>query len=981
MSGSFDFSRLNPAQKDAVCQTEGPLLLIAGPGTGKTHTLVQRIAYLVSQKGVLPSQIMAVTFTRKAAKELLTRISDEFLRMETETCGGSAEDGIHETPGRRVMYNLHDMYIGTFHSLCLRMMKEHPKLLEEAGGALPRVMDAFEQVYLVYRNLDQFRNFKGFSRHFPSSLGAWRQAQKICKYVGQLQEELVDLEAMEQDADPDIQLLAKLVKRYQELLARSGAIDFSGIQTRTLQMLQEHPDILASLQEEIRYILVDEYQDTNYIQEQLVFALAGKRQNLCVVGDDDQGLYRFRGATIRNILEFPEKFAPGQCPVIYLEQNYRSQPDIIRFYRRWMEEEDIPNPFTWGCCRFPKQIRPVKETASSGESVYRCGGASRKEAGDDLAEMIRGFQARGNITDLNQVAVLFSSVKGTEAMEIGACLEAQGIPVYSPRSDLFFAREEVQQMLGCLLCSFLSYLSDFKRRSFRIKITDELWNYYKHCIQLANRLWKEYPKLYQAVREAGLLVRNADSDSGTGLLSIFYGILSQEPFAQMMQTEQAKLCQSVYQTRAVRNLAELSRLLARFCALHQMHGLTAENKVALPEEFFNEYLKCLIIDGIGEYEDEGEYAPSGCVSFLTIHQSKGLEFPVVVVGSLGNAPRARSDSLMLTAQLRLFQRKPFEPFDTIKYFDFWRLYYTAFSRARNLLVLLQGKENMPEFDRYFRELPPVQRFLEDKSGCRDVFDPVRRIRYKAMYSFTSHISLYDGCPTQYLFYKEYGFAQNQMFHTSVGSLVHATLEDLNNWIIQGKGDAVDEEMVSTWFCLNYQVMQEHTGYYLTTAQQDMARSQVVRYYIHRQGELGRAWKAEEEIRLVLPEFILQGIVDLIEGQGDTVEIVDYKTGPKPDPGSCTEQLEHYRKQLELYAYLVEQRYGKQVSRMHLYYTSTLEGDPLVSYDWNRQAVEGTIREIGETVWKIEHKEFREKARNRYACKYCDFRALCHRDGE
>ena len=130
-----------------------------------------------------------------------------------------------------------------------------------------------------------------------------------------------------------------------------------------------------------------------------------------------------------------------------------------------------------------------------------------------------------------------------------------------------------------------------------------------------------------------------------------------------------------------------------------MAQINPENKIVMPEEFFNIFIKYLYIDGIGEYEDDSEIAPKGCVSFMTIHQSKGLEFPVVFVGSLGNNPRKDSDPLMMTAEMRFFRRKQFEPYSDIKYFDFWRLYYTAFSRPQNLLVLMSGKKSK-YFDEY-----------------------------------------------------------------------------------------------------------------------------------------------------------------------------------------------------------------------------------------------------------------------------------------
>lgn len=153
----------------------------------------------------------------------------------------------------------------------------------------------------------------------------------------------------------------------------------------------------------------------------------------------------------------------------------------------------------------------------------------------------------------------------------------------------------------------------------------------------------------------------------------------------------------------------------------------------------------------------------------------------------------------------------------------------------------------------------------------------------------------------------------------------------------------------------------------------------MRYYRHRKDELGKVWKAEEEINLVLPEYILQGVIDLVEGGGDTVEIVDYKTGPKPDPERNPERVEHYRKQLEIYAYLIEKRYGKKVSRMHLYYTSTIKGDPIITFQWSRNAIDKTIEEITDTVHSIENKRFDKKVQNNYACRFCDMKYVCGKE--
>ena len=943
----FDFGLINDEQKQAVIETEGPLLIIAGPGTGKTFTLVKRIAYLIHEKGVHPSEIMAVTFTEKAAKELLTRISDEFLK-----------NGIN--------VNINDMYIGTFHSVCLRLLKENIEYVHDKKSC--RMLDAFEQPYFVCRNLDVFNRIKGFNSYFPPSRGTWGQALEICRYVNQMMEELVDIDAMLEDRDEDIQFIGKLVVKYRELLNRNNLMDFSSIQTETFDMLTGHPEICERIQDAIRYIMVDEYQDTNYIQEQLVLLIGKKFRNICVVGDDDQGMYRFRGATIRNILEFPHKFSEGECKTVQLFKNYRSEPGIIDFYNQWMENREGINLFNWDKYRYIKHIVAAKAEKLLDESVYTCGGGSIDDEKSDVLRLIKRLKDNGNIDDYNQVALLFRSVKGREAIEIGKYLEENGIPVYSPRSDMFFERIEVRQLFGCMMLCFQSYLMDLKKNEFNSKISDQLRQYFIQCVKDANVLFKADISLHEYVSGQAKEINELQSGKDIGLLDIVYRLLSFEPFRTYLQ---ADLKDNIHKTRAARNLSEITRMIARFNHLHNMHEITPYNRLAMPEEFFNVYVRYLYTDGVGEYEDESEYAPSGCVSIMTIHQSKGLEFPVVIVGSLGAVPKRNSDPLMMSAEMRFFHRKPFEPIEDIKFFDFWRLYYTAFSRAQNILILATQKDDSKYFGTYLSELPDFGGF-ENNTKLTNV----KSIHYKHVYSFTSHISVYDGCPTQYKYYKEYAFAQNKMFHTSVGTLVHATLEDMNNCIIDGHLERVNEDAIASWFELNYREMQEQTGYRLTDEQQKNALSQVLRYFHHRKEELGKVWKAEEEINLVLRDYILQGVIDLVEGCDDTVEIVDYKTGPKPDVAGHPERVEHYRKQLEIYAFLIEKRYNRKVSRMHLYYTSTLEGDPLITFEWSREAIDKTIAEITNTVKRIESKIFDEKVQNSYACDYCDMKYIC-----
>ena len=329
-------------------------------------------------------------------------------------------------------------------------MKEYSE--ELSGNKQSRVIDAFEQAYIVCRNIEEFCHLHGFKENIPQTKDVWKQALEICRYVNQMMEERVDVKAMSEDEDEDMRFLGKLVLRYKSLLERKNVMDFSSIQTETLEMLDRDERILQAVRDKIRYIMVDEYQDTNYIQEQLVFKLAGKTRNICVVGDDDQGMYRFRGATIRNILEFAGNFEKDECKVFYLDENYRSEPGIIRFYSSWMSDDN--SEFDWGKYRFSKQLQACKPGKSDAPAVFACGGDSLDAEKEELLALIKNLKANGNITDLNQIAFLFRSVKGSEAKGIAEHLEANGFPVYSPRSDMFFERTEVKQVLGCIMFCF-----------------------------------------------------------------------------------------------------------------------------------------------------------------------------------------------------------------------------------------------------------------------------------------------------------------------------------------------------------------------------------------------------------------------------------------------------------------------------------------------------------------------------------------------
>lgn len=958
----FDFGLANPAQREAITAMEGPVLITAGPGTGKTFTLVQRIIYLLERKGVSPDEIFVATFTEKAAKELVTRISNE----------------IHQ---RGLNVNVSEMYVGTFHSLCLRFLKENIEYTRLKEGF--RVLDGFDQVYTIFQNFYHFDLIEG-ADVVLSNGGRWRKSESIAQIVNALNEELVAPEALESDSNTESNIVGKVFRTYLRLLDEENLLDFPSIQVEAHRLFSENPDVLAAYTSKIKYLMVDEYQDTNYIQEQLVFLLAGERQNICVVGDDDQGLYRFRGATIRNILEFPNNFADGVCKVIQLVENYRSHPDIVDFYNTWMKTTSGERfEFDWDSYRYDKQIVPAGGQSTISPAVIKISGNHDPEHWhQQVLAFINELRDSGKLTDYNQLAFLFSSVKHERVTGLAEFLESNGIPVYSPRSGMFFDRFEIRLALGCLFLMFPNLVGDFEEEKF-YWVRDDFQQYFVNCILTANDYLgvPEHNELRNFVRQHGQAHYSLQHPTDYTFAGLLYQMFAFEPFAQILSTD---LDSGMVDLRPTRNLAQLTQIVGKFEHLHGInlfspsknrHGVRYIDGYA--EDLVMTYLRLLFEGGIAEYEDDSEYAPSGCVSFLTIHQSKGMEFPIVIVDSLKNVPRKQRASVLDTIAERHYHRPQFEPVDQIKYFDFWRLYYTAFSRAQNLLVLTANEDRSTP-SRYFKAVYDPLPDWNDEAVDYDEFEfeEVKDVNIKRSFSFTSQITVYETCSLQYKFFKELEFQPVRVSAQLFGRLVHQTIEDIHKAAIKGTEATITPENIRAWFNANYTYLSRAEKMYLADPTKQAALDQVLRYADRQNGDWAAIKQAEVDVSLVKPDYILDGKIDLIRGDDNTVEIVDFKSTKKPDLVADSEILERYRRQLHVYAHLVEERTGEKVSKMHLYYTGESDGVPTVTWPYTQTAVDATVQVFDEVVRRILDKEFKTRARSLKTCEECDFRNYC-----
>lgn len=955
----MDFGNANEQQKQAILNINGPLLIIAGPGTGKTFTLVKRAVYLIVEKKVKPEEIMIATFTEKAAKEIITRISNELIVLGIDI-------------------NINEMYIGTFHSICLRIIKENLEYTRLKKNY--RLLDQFEQQYIIFQNIYQFRQIENYDSIFDKPMGTWKQSGQLAHYFSVIAEELVDNNLLINDARENIRALGKTFKLYNEILEEENLLDFSEIQIEVLNLLKNNDDILQQLKQKIKYIMVDEYQDTNYVQEQLIFMIANKEKNICVVGDDDQGLYRFRGATIRNILEYPNKFDDIKCKSIYLTKNYRSQKDIIDFYNNWMTEDTASQfNFNWNQFRFKKKIESGLDNTIKSPSVVRVGGEDFYDEWDnEILKFIRKLKNENRIKDYNQIAFLFRSVKNEHVTQLAEFLEENGVRVYSPRSDMFFKRQEIKFAIVAIMLTFPNYIANLNEDKFDF-ISKELSNYYIQSITTFMNYLNDSnnTELIKWIKQKATKHTYWSENTDYGFSGLMYELFQFEPFKSILNTD---LNTGVIDTRPSHNLAMLSNIIVKYEYLHRLDVLTSNNVGKHTERFFNMYLRFLYEGGINEFEDESEYAPSGCVSFLTIHQSKGMEFPIVIVGSLNGIPRSDNNQIISILESEFYHRKAFEPKELIKYFDFWRVYYTAFSRAQNLLVLTCREKTGrgAEPSKYFRSIYEKLPYYDDSAVDLNEFNfkEVKAINLKESYSFTSHILLYENCSLQYKFYKELGFTPVRVGATIFGSLVHQTIEDIHRAALRDEVDAINHENIEQWFNNNYISIVKKERAYLAEPQKNAALKQVLTYAENQKDNWDKIKEAEVEVSLVKQDYILNGTVDLIEGKGDTVELVDFKSEKKPDLVKDKDKIEQYRKQLEVYAHIVQERTGYKISKLHLYYTGEMNGVPRISFNNNKDSIENTIKEFEEVVLKIKNKEFCNKSKSNKLCQNCDMRFYC-----
>ena len=426
----FHFSNLNENQKSVVGSTDGPLLVIAGPGSGKTFSIVLRTLNLLLLKKAEPKEIVLCTFTEKAAFEMRDRITSVARKLHYED-------------------DLSELTVSTIHGLCNKIITQNRH--RTRLGFNHEILDDLTQLLFIFEHFDEIIGQSENDLFLKRWKTRWRVIKEARGYFNKITEELVECNKLLESKEPFLTAIGLAYKNYARLLTENSRVDFAHLQLHAYEFLEKRQwniDVPS-----FRYVLVDEYQDTNYIQEQLLLNLVDDEDNnLCVVGDEDQSLYRFRGATVRNIFDFPEKFS--NCTTLRLTTNYRSHRAIIERYDNWMASADWSN--TMGrSSRFDKTIvADQNRTHSDYPSVINIFGSTPVDEASKFADFVQFLKTSETISDYSQIALLLHSVREKHSGPYLTALKAKGIPTFCPRSRGFFELPEIRYMVACFAILF-----------------------------------------------------------------------------------------------------------------------------------------------------------------------------------------------------------------------------------------------------------------------------------------------------------------------------------------------------------------------------------------------------------------------------------------------------------------------------------------------------------------------------------------------
>lgn len=983
---SDDKKKLNPEQIKAVSHLNGPLLIVAGAGTGKTTVLVERLKYLIEKGQAKPEEILITTFTEKAAGEM------------------------EERADKALPYGYVELWIHTFHGFCERILRDHA--LDIGLPADFKLLSQTEQWVLIRKNLDKF------NLDYYRPLGNQTKfIYELIKHFSRLKDENISAreyleyaEGLEQDKDAmmsgkksqnyekkekngkhdyenmevgRINELANAFHAYNQLLIDNNFLDFGDLIVYTLKLFKERPNILKLYREKFKFIMVDEFQDTNWSQYELVKLLSAPQNNLVVVGDDDQSIYKFRGASLSNIMQFKDDFPKAK--EVVLAKNYRSGQNILDIAYKFIANNN-PNRLEVKL-GINKKIKSMRTEA--GDVEYNHYQTEEQEI-SAVVETIVEIYKKEKETKWNDFAILARA--NDTADKFVAELTRRNIPnQFVSLRGLYFK----PIILDCL--SYLKLLDNYHESSALYRVLNmEVFKVSHEDIVNINKfarrkVWSTFEALrnIQAIPE----INSESAVNVNKLLSLI-----QKHSQEAKKNLPSKLFLNFVSDSGLIASLDYNRNSIIFDYLNQFYQRIKKLEANEPGLRLKDFLEIIFLEL--EAGETGSLKLSmedpEMVKVMTVHAAKGLEFKYVFIPGLVDKKFPvinRAEKIPLPDKLV----KEKEISENFHIEEERRLFYVALTRARDKIFFTSASDYGGE-----REKRPSVFLIEAGMQKLEVRSPKsetklnglvrdlgeinkkeisREVKYilPAKFSF-SQLATFSNCPFQYklAYLLKIPIAEKPIF--IFGKVIHSVLRDFLAQIINpggvqpglfGKQAKNETSIPSLNELLAIYEKQWHQDGYNSKEEREKFKKkgeEALKKFYERLKETGRpnTIYLEKMFNMKIGGYLIIGAIDRIDKLPDgTVEIIDYKTGsPKPKIEAPD------KRQLLIYKIAVESLLGLKASKLTYYY---LEGEP-ASFSAAEKDEEKLINDITFEIEEIKKGKFIPKPG--FICQYCDFRDIC-----
>lgn len=960
---------LNPEQTEAVTYNEGPLLIVAGAGTGKTTVITRRLAWLIFNKLAKPDEILALTFTDKAAEEMEERVD------------------------RLLPYGYVDLWVSTFHSFGERILKDNAlEIGLDPNFKLLTPVDAWQ---MMRQNLSQF------NLNYYRPLGSpTRFLQALVQHFSRLKDENVKpeeylalaekkLAAAKNDEEKEeaekIKEVAQAYQVYEKIKTEDGRFDFGDLIVKTLELFQKRPGILEKYRRQFKYILVDEFQDTNWAQYELLKLLASPKNNLTVTGDDDQSLYRWRGAAYTNLIQFNRDYPKAK--VVVLKENYRNKQNILDLAYQFIQlnnpdrlEAQLSNQ-TETKIPLTKKLKTIREGPGVINHLHL---KTQEEEANEVIKKIIELKKENRQLLWSDFAILVRA--NAYADLFTQKLSQLEIPYQFIASRGLYRKPEIMDLI-----SFVKLLDNYHESTALYRLVS-LPIFHFDSLDLMNLMHYSRRKnlsLFETLEQSAVLGIKPETRKEIAkileMVRKFTELAKKKTIGQVLYqfVEESGLLKIWSKEESVEDLERIANLRQFFKKVEEFEITSEDRSIKAFIEQINLEIEAGEEGALKGLIEEGPEA----VRVMTVHQAKGLEFPYVFIVNLVDKRFPSIERRELIEVPRELIREII-PEGDYHLQEERRIFYVAMTRARDGLFFTSAEDyggtRKKRPSRFLQEVGLVkesqslyreQQKLELTLPTTDKTLLQERKNIEVLpqkFSFTQ-LQVFNICPKQYKYAHILNLPRRPKFTFSFGHSIHNTLRDFYLRYQETKKIPTLEEFLAiyekNWLDEWYESKEQELE------RKEKGRQSLIEFYKKHEGKFKIPKFIEQGFNLKIGHYTLKGVIDRVDtlekcqmaaAPCDKVEIIDYKTGEIP------KEKRNELDQLLIYALAIREVFHDLPVKLTYYY---VDANQPVSIDDFEEELANIKKRVTETIEKILKSDF-SATPNPWKCRHCDFREIC-----